>query len=48
MIGRQQGAIELAAAGIAGRDNTDAIAMAHIIVTTQSAKVEKMTKMWGG
>jgi uncharacterized protein (DUF305 family) len=48
MIGHHHGAIEMAKPEIANSDNTDAIATADNIVTTQQAEIDEMTKMLGG
>jgi uncharacterized protein (DUF305 family) len=45
MIGHHRGAVEMAQAEINNGVNTDAVAMAHSIVTTQQAEIDQMSKM---
>jgi uncharacterized protein (DUF305 family) len=45
MIGHHRGALEMAQAEIKNGVNTDAVAMAHSIVTSQQAEIDQMTKM---
>ncbi len=45
MIGHHRGAVEMAQAEVNNGVNTDAVAMAHSIVTTQQAEIDQMTKM---
>lgn len=45
MIGHHRGAVEMAQAEIDNGLNTDAVTMAHNIVTTQQAEIDQMTKM---
>jgi uncharacterized protein (DUF305 family) len=48
MIGHHHGAIEMANPEFANGDNSDTIATADNIVTTQQAEIDEMTKMLGG